>query len=231
MKPSLIFASIVFTTSLAQALPRECSEFEVAYQDDQISKFDDGCADDCATLHTLQLRAAAKELDPSYDPSQADAQVETKYQPDRSKVVIGGDHLDGVTLFLDLKLKTAFFFGGTLNRAPISSENGGVSLNGATCESPLSPNLSSLRRKNLCKGSVEYLQQNYPQIQIDVDSCFGGNTDFWIGNLSDDVTQATIIVMRAAQRKGEMAFLCSSTFDRSTRLMSPGSMGTLLSTS
>ncbi|MEK7354940.1 MAG: hypothetical protein AAB250_00725, partial [Bdellovibrionota bacterium] len=137
---ALIFLLLLPQTSFA-VLPQNCAELEAAYLADSISQFEFACFEnaDCLARQALQLREAAKERDSNFDPLATDQQLETKYGPSRTKLVIGTEIFDGVSLFVDFVSTSTYYVGDTTNRAPLSESDGVVFLAGKACGAPLAP--------------------------------------------------------------------------------------------
>lgn len=216
---AIALASTALVASTANAtLPATCAEFDAAYKADKLTQYEEDCAGEttCLERQLDQLREAAMQRDPVFDPLQTDDQLKTHYGPGFVKAIIDGNVLNGVGLFVDFKSTFSYFENETTTLAPISIENDAVTINGKRCSAPLRPYLSLARRKALCNAAVDFLKVDHPQTTVDLGVCLEENSDFWIGNLSDDVNQAFIVVMREAQAPGEMPFMCSAAIDRAT---------------
>lgn len=216
MKVALALILVTSLPATAPAsLPRDCAALEAAYAADSISQYDDECFGDgdCEARQTLQLREAARERDPKFDPTMTDEQIALRYGANRRKLVIGNDVFDGVGLFVDFVWSLSFYETGSTNRAPISYDDGVAILNGKSCSVPLAPKLTTIRKKNLCLASIDYLRTEEIGTQIEISSCL--DSEFRIENLSDDTTSATILFTRETER-GDVDLLCVGSVDRAT---------------
>lgn len=227
MKALLAFVTFCFVTSTSFAkvvapavasFPSSCSEVEEAYKADLITQYDEDCAGDsvCVARQIQQLREAAKERDPKFDATMSDEQLEEHYGPGHTKLLIGDRAFEGVSLFLDFKSIVSYYDTGTTSRSSLSFDADVTYVGGKRCSSPLKPVLSYVRRKNLCIEAVAALRADHPQVKVDLGICLDEVSDFWIGNLSDDPSQAVVVVMREPQDPGETQFMCSGAIERTT---------------